>query len=47
MTADEIATEVGYDPYGGRYRGMLQQLVRRRVIVKEGERYLLNPAHLK
>ena len=47
MTADEIATESGYDPYGGRYRGMLQQLVRRRAIVKEGERYLLNPAHLR
>jgi Helicase HerA, central domain len=47
MTAEEIATEAGYDPYGGRFQGTLRKLVKRRVLVKEGERFLLNPAHLK
>lgn len=47
MTSTQIATESGYDPQGGRFKGTLRTLSKRRVIVKEGDRYLLNPAHLK
>ncbi len=47
MTAEEIGTEAGYDPFGGRFQGTLRKLVKRRVLVKDGERYLLNPAHLR
>jgi hypothetical protein len=47
MTDDEIATEAHYDPRGGRFQDTLRLLTKRRVIVKNGERYQLNPAHLK
>jgi hypothetical protein len=47
MTSEEIATEANYDPRGGRFQDTLRLLTKRRVIIRNGERYQLNPAHLK
>ncbi|MCG3177564.1 MAG: hypothetical protein MOGMAGMI_02538 [Candidatus Omnitrophica bacterium] len=47
MTREEIALEAHYDPLGGRFNTTLRLLKKRKVIVQDGDRYLLNPAHLK
>ncbi len=47
MTRDELATKAHYDPLGGRFNTTLRMLIKRRVLVKDADRYLLNPAHLK